>query len=34
MSMPTFAELELSAELQKSLERLGFEEPSPVQTAA
>ena len=33
MSMPTFAELELSAELQKSLERLGFEEPSPVQTA-
>lgn len=33
MSMPTFAELELPAELQKSLDRLGLEEPSPVQTA-
>ncbi len=33
MSMPTFAELELPAELQKNLARLGLEEPSPVQTA-
>lgn len=33
MSMPTFAELEIPADLQKSLDRLGFEEPSPVQTA-
>jgi len=33
MSMPTFAELEIPADLQKSLERLGIEEPSPVQTA-
>lgn len=33
MSMPTFAELDLSAELQKNLDRLGLEEPAPVQTA-
>ncbi len=33
MSLPSFAELELSAELQKVLERQGFEGPTPVQTA-
>ena len=33
MSLPSFAELEVSAELQKSIDRLGFEAPAPVQTA-
>lgn len=31
--MPSFATLELSAELQKALERLGYEAPAPVQVA-
>ncbi len=33
MSLPSFATLELSAELQKALERLGYEAPAPVQIA-
>lgn len=33
MSLPSFAELEVSADLQKILERQGFEGPVPVQTA-
>jgi|GEM_PF-1729021 len=33
MSLPSFAELEVSADLQKALDRPGFEAPAPVQTA-
>lgn len=33
MSLPSFAELEVSADLQKAMDRLGFEAPAPVQTA-